>query len=320
MKIAVSYDNTVVDLDALKAISTTTVSNGDIMIVGPNGYTYRQAAIEGGVKPNDKSDEDSGRWIEDPSVIKPTCYIVGDSYDFGSNNATEITDIVSVEAIGLKLIDQATPGWYDRKCVRDRLKGLVYSKMQVSVPADVDDPVKWDLLTDAEKDIAAHWFLVGKHDFQDEVFDDTQNNRRYWKLRALNYRDWTQSGRNERMKMMESIVFCGIQDVADAFKIIEELDQISTEEEFKFDVALTSATIPAKLTERVNVKGIRNLYKDGIESKASDGQYSLRDFINSTSGTIYENDGFRSYTYATRGGYTIDSLADELLTVIDGTW
>lgn len=258
-------------------------------------------------------------FVRDKDTSTEHIFAEADGYT-PAGNEQEVTDIVEIEDFGLRIVNIENKGWFDRKAVRDRLKVSVYTKMGVALPADVEDQTKWDLLTAAEKSIAAHWFLVGKHSFQDEVVDDTANNRRYWKCEALKYRDWTTQARERRLQLMEAVVFCGILDVNDAKDIMKQLDQISKDEEFEFDASLATPNTKAKLVSPVRFKKMRSMYQDGIQSKAEDGIDALRDYIDSTAGTLYENNGFRSYTYATRGSYTIDTLADELLSVIDGTW
>ena len=63
------------------------------------------------------------------------------------------------------------------------------------------------------------------------------------------------------------------------------------------------------------------MYVEGLESEASDGIVALRDYVNSTAGTPFENDGFRNLDVSNfRPNHTPNSVADELLTVIDNQW
>jgi len=223
---------------------------------------------------------------------------------------TEVTDIEGIAKYGLQAVDKYTPGWRDRKAVRDKLKVAIYTKMQVAAPADVENPVNWNRLTAPEKHIATHYFLVGNHDFQNEVVND----RAYWAIEAGNYREWTMGIKEHRLAWMEATVFLALVDVQDSLKVLEELDQITKGvEEFIFDLS-------NKLVKSVKTKRLARLYVNGIQSQASDGIAGLEDWVNSTAGTPFEGNGLRSITYPMRGTYTANSLADEILEIINGTW
>jgi len=236
--------------------------------------------------------------------------IIQHDAELGPAGFIEVTDIVGISTYGMQGVNESTPGWRDQKNVRDKLKVLVYTKMGIDDPADVDDPAKWNLLTADEKSIAVHWFLIGKHDFQNEVVND----RKYWTVQAANYRKWTMTVKEGRLDLMESLVFNGIKSVADAKQVLSDLDQIPKGlEEFIFDNN-------NKLTKKVRVRRMARLYINGIQSQEEDGIAGLYDYINSTIGTPFAGNGLRSITYPLRGAYTADSLADELLSVIHGTW
>lgn len=246
---------------------------------------------------------------------------VQDDVTAAPSGYTEVTDILGIAKYGAQGVNISTKGWYDKKCVRDKIKIAVYTKMGVAVPADTENQDKWDLLTAEEKSIAAHWFCVRKHSFQDEVLDDTANNRRYWKIKASEYREWTIDVRRRRLSLLEAVVFVAIQDIADSKVIMGDLDQImALSDEFEFDGGLTNANTKVKLINKVRIKKLGSHYKNGLQSQADDGTPALRDFINSEIDTPFAGKGFREYTYTTRGSYTIAALADELLEIIDGTW
>ena len=309
MKLSVKNDKLVSDLNALKSIPSATIPYGDKKMVGKDVYAYYPLSKGNGVKPQDITDNEKGRWIikkEHKSIID----VVPDNYDFVSNNATELTDIVIVHSIGESLIDVYTPGWTDKKCVRDRLKTLVYTKMQVSVPSDAELQSKWDLLTAEEKSIAVHWFLVGKQEFQEEIVNDD----RYWIIQAENYRKWTERVKEQRLHIMEAIVFRRVVDVSHAKQILADLSQI-----YK-DTVIDIDDVTNRVNNKVRIRRMADMYIEGFTSLADDGEAALRDFINSETGTPFEGNGFRNYTYTFRTGHTANSVADELLTVIDSTW
>lgn len=223
---------------------------------------------------------------------------------------TETTDAVKIANLGLDAAKLKNPGWFDKKCVRDKLRELIYLRMGITSPADVEDPDKWNNLSNEEKYVATHWFLVAKHEFQNEIV----NNRRYWSIEALKYREWSMEVRRARLGLMEGLVFTAIQSLTDAKQILKDLEQIPAgSEAFEFDAE-------GKLVNKVHIKSLSKAYVEGIQALSQDGIIGLRDFINSEVGTPFEGNGFRSYSYTCRGGYTIDSLADELVDIIDSKW
>lgn len=236
--------------------------------------------------------------------------IVQDDVTAAPSGYTEITDIEGIAFYGVKAIDPQISGWSDKKCVRDKLKIAIYTKMQVAAPADVEDPAKWNNLTAAEKSVACHWFLVGKESFQLEVVNDD----RYWVLEAEKYREWTMEVKDFRLKIMEAIVFRRTVALTDAKQILADLSQIYKDTEVDIDGATK------KLNKKVRVKRMNDMYREGITSLADDGESGLRDFVNSEAGTPFENNGFRNYAYAFRTGHTANSVADEIIQVIDSTW
>lgn len=248
-------------------------------------------------------------YIEDGQAI-PAVKVLQDA-DPAPAGYTEITDIVDIAKYGVDAININTVGWYDKKCVREKVKTAVYTKMGVTVPADLEDPAKWNLLTADEKSVAAHWFIVGKESFLLEV----ENNLRYWTVQAMEYRDWTMIARAERLKTMEAVVYLRILDLTYAKGVLADMAQITAGTIVDIDGATN------KLNSKVQSKRMTAMYVEGLESEASDGVVALKDYVNSTAGTPFENDGFRNLDVNKfRPNHTPDSVADELLTIIDNAW
>lgn len=241
----------------------------------------------------------------------PAVKVIQDT-DTPPTGYSEVSSIVGVAKHGVNVIDINTKGWYDKKCVREKLKVMVYTKMQVSLPEHVDDQTKWDLLTLEEKSIATHWFIVGKESFQMEVVNDD----RYWVVEAHKYRDWTMKARDSRLKIMEAIVFRRVKDIAYAKKVLSDLMQITK------DTVIDIDDITNKLVNKVTAKGMARMYIEGLESVENDGIVAIRDFIDETSGTAFTGGGgFRGLDVTKfRTGHTPDSVANELLNVIDNKW
>ena len=242
--------------------------------------------------------------------IKHPAIIVQDDTTSAPLGYTEGNSIEDISYYGLKAIDPKISGWSDKKCVRDKLKIAVYTKMQITSPLDVEDQNKWDLLSDREKSIAAHWFLVGKESFQLEVV----NEDRYWVIKAIEYRKWTEEVKTFRLRIMEAIVFRRTSSISDAKQILSDLSQIYV------GTIIDIEDSTKKLREKVRVKRMNDMYVEGITSHEDDGEAGLRDFVNSEAGTPFENNGFRDYTYSFRENHTANSVADEILEVIDSKW
>lgn len=225
---------------------------------------------------------------------------------------TETTDIIEWSNQSRRLM-KTIKGFRDKKCLRDKIKVLVYTKMQVAAPADVENQAKWDLLTIDEKSIAAHYFLVGKPEFLNEVINDDD----YWTLEARDYRVWTQEVKRFRVEIMESIVFRRMAVLEEAKDVLQTLDQVLKD---------TSVNIAEGIfTDSFLVKSLKRQYVEGIDGSVEDDGngisfIGIADYIDSRNGTPFKNDGFRELTYSFRPGYTADSVADELLTVMDGTY
>lgn len=246
----------------------------------------------------------NGQAIPDIKVLK-------DSSDAPSG-FSEVTDIVEIANYGSQRISIDTSGWFDKKCIRERLKIAIYTKMQVSDPSHVNDQSKWDLLTDEEKHVAAHWFTVNKDDFLLEVNDSL----RYWTIQALEYRNWTMAARTQRMNIMEAIVYLRMNDVGYAKDVLSDLSQIME------DTVIDIDDVTKKLKGKVRIKRMTRMYIDGLESEAHDGVVAIKDYIDETANTPFQNGkGFRGLDSTKfRPNHTPDTVADELLAVIDGTF
>lgn len=247
-------------------------------------------------------------YIEDNELIP--AIIVQDDATAAPTGYTETSDIALVAEHGEANINEKLKGFRDKSSVRSKLKTLIYTKMQIAAPADVEDQAKFDLLTAAEKSIACHWFLVGKESFQLEVINDDK----YWTQEAGEYRRWTMESRGKRLNRMESIVFRRLQSVSDAKQVLSDMNQIAK------DTVLDFNDITKVLNTKIKVKKLTSMYVEGMESLEDDGVVGLKDYINSTVGTPFENNGFRGLTYTFRTGYTAGSVADELIEIMEGTW
>lgn len=241
---------------------------------------------------------------EDIPAIK-----VQDDFTSAPSGYTEVTTIDELMHLGVNSTNINISGWSDMLSFRDKLKELVYTKMQIALPTDVEDQSKWDLLTDSEKRAAASFFLVSKESFLLEV----ENDLRYWSIMAMEYRDWTQSVRYKRLELMEAIVFLRIQNLKDAKLILADLNQIAK------DTVIDKDDLTKKLINPVKIKRMGRMYIEGFDNEEDDGVVALRDYINETPNTPFENGkGFRGLSYAFKGTNTASSVADELLDVMDG--
>lgn len=225
---------------------------------------------------------------------------------------SEVTSIDGIEKYGLQAISDKTTGWFDKKCLREKLKTVVYTKMQVSHPSHVEDESKWNLLTSAEKSVAAHWLIVGNESFLLDVVNDS----RYWISQAVIYRDWTQKARSSRLNTMEAIVYLRMNDLSYAKSVLAGLSQIAE------DTAIDVDNITGALKSKVKVKRMTSMYIRGLESEEHDGEVAIVDYIDETPNTPFSDGrGFRGLDASKfRSGHTPDSVADELLTVIDGSY
>lgn len=239
----------------------------------------------------------------------PAVQVLQDA-DPAPNGYSEVTDIVEACELGTKAISISTPGWTDKLCFRDKIKTLVYTKMQIAAPEDVNDPAKWALLTAGEKSVAAHLFLVGLDAFLLEVVNDS----RYWLIKAGEYRNWTQAVRQERAERAEAVVFMRMEHVGDAKLVLADLSQISK------DTVLDVDDVSKKLNDKARVKRLNRMYIEGLEDEEHDGVVAIKDWIQSKVGTPFENNGFKNLTYPLKSGHTYDSVANEMLAILDGTF
>ena len=223
---------------------------------------------------------------------------------------TEVTDIVEFEKYGCGTTEANLVGWTDKLCFRNKIKTLIYTKMQVAVPEDVANQAKWDLLNAAEKSIAAHYFIVGTESFLMEVVNDA----RYWVVQAGDYRDWTQKVRATRSELCESVIFLRMQSLADAKLILADMNQIAK------DTVLDIDDVTKKLNIKAPVKRMNQMYIEGLVDEANDGVVAIKDWIQSTVGTPFENNGFMNLSYPFQAGHTSQSVADEMVAILDGTF
>jgi len=247
-------------------------------------------------------------YIEDGQA-NPAVQVLPDA-DPAPSGYTLATTIEDFNKYGLDTTSEDCPTWTDKLCFRNQLKIMIYTKMGVVVPADVDDPAKWNLLNAAEKKIACDYFVVGNEAF----FLEVNNDSRYWIIAAGNYRKWTQSVRSERTDLCEAVVFMRMLNIADAKLILSDMNQITKDTVLDIDGATN------KLNSNAPVKRLNSMYVEGLEDEASDGVAAIRDWIQSTVGTPFENNGFMQLTYPFQAGHTPQTVADELVSILDGTF
>jgi len=249
-------------------------------------------------------------YIEDGETV-PAVIVLKDSEPMPDGYA-EVNSIDGVAKYGMMAVNVYTAGWIDKRCVREKLKELVYNKMQVTSPEHIEQEAKWNLLTSEEKSIAAHWFLVTKEDFLLEVVNDF----RYWSIMAKEYRDWTMESRRLRLNLMEAIVFLRVSDLSYAKDILASLTQIMK------DTVIEVDDVTNVLNSTVRIKRLTRMYVNGLESLEHDGVIAIKDYIDETSGTPFQNgNGFRGLNASKfRLGHTPDTVADELLMIIDGSY
>lgn len=236
----------------------------------------------------------------------------GDDPPAGYEEKTSIEDWAGYAPRAISIY---TFSFRDKLTLRGILRVLIYTKMQVATPADAEDPAKWNLLNGAEKAIAAHYFLVGKEDFLLEVVD----NDLYWTLEATTYREWSQEDRKSRLAIMEAIVFRRLLYVQEAKEVLVNMNQLLKGTKILLDGNdETMGKITVNKLNQEYVEGVEGTQKDNVGSFVFVG---IRDYIDSVSGTPFATpDGFRDLTYTFRTGHTADTVADELLRVLDGTW
>jgi len=247
-------------------------------------------------------------YIEDGET-RPAIKVLPDT-DPAPTGYSEVVDIEDAYKYGLQAISPEIVGWADELALRSHLKIMVYTKMQVTLAVHVDTQANWDYLTAAEKSIAAHYFFVGNESFLLEV----ENDDRYWMTKSGEYRTWSQEVRRKRADLAESILFMRMQNTADAKQALADLNQIA------LDTYMDIDDVSKTLQNKVRVKKLNTQYIEGLEGEANDGVVAVRDWISSTVGTPYENNGFMSLTFPFKGSHTNASVRDELLAALDGTY
>lgn len=239
--------------------------------------------------------------------VRPAVKIRQDS-DNVPTGFVEITDIVELNEFAGTSFSIDKQGWTDRLCFRVKLKEMIYSKMGVIDSDDVNDESKWNLLSDKEKEIAAEYFLVSKESFQFEV----ENSARHWIIKASEYRDWTQEAREQRLSLCDAIIYSRILNISDAKLILTDLNQIAK------DTLIDKDDLTKKLNQKIRVKRLGKMYIQGLEDEEHDGVVAIVDWVKSTAGTPFENNGFFNLPYPFKPGHTSQSVSDELLSVING--
>jgi len=307
MKLKVEDQYIVSTAAVLTAISTTSFVGGEVRYLDGDLCVFYLDAIIGGYKPDN---DDNGYWEINNKTVIQYISVVDDAYDFAGNNATEIDDIVTAEKFGLMLFEQGTPGFRFKLSVRSMLKTLIYTKMTAADEDDTYIVAKQDLLTDAEKYIAAHWWLVK----DDVMLLAINSDDKYWTNQSMDYRLWSKDEREKILATMEALVFRRIKYKNDAIQVLADLDQILKDsEQFLFDAG-------DKLTQKVQIKRLSRQYVSGIESNSGDGQIAIRDYIAGTASTPFEFDSFKDLTVTFQGAHTATTVSVELLEIIDKEW
>ena len=247
-------------------------------------------------------------YLEDTPTY-PAVIVLQDN-DPAPEGYDEITSIVDMATHGLGSLSMDLVGWTDKLSFKTKLKGMIYAKMGVTVPADVDDLAKWDLLDDDEKSIAAHYFVIGRESF----FLEVKNDPRYWVIQAGEYRCWTQELRTHRAELCDAVIFLRMQNLDDAKSILADLNQIAKDTEIELD------EVTFKTKKKVRVKRLNRMYIEGLRDAEHDGIVAIKDWINSTVGTPFENNGFKNLAYPFAGAHTAESVAAELTAILDGAF
>jgi hypothetical protein len=105
-----------------------------------------------------------------------------------------------------------------------------------------------------------------------------------------------------------------MQNIADAKLILADMNQVTKDTIIDIDGATN------KLNQNAPVKRMNAMYVEGLEDELNDGVAAIKDWIQSTVGTPFEDNGFMQLTYPFQSGHTTVSVRDELLSVIDGTF
>jgi len=247
------------------------------------------------------------------SGTRPAAVILPDS-DSTPEGFIQITDIVDASEVGLSKIKTSQEGFRDKLSYRSLIKDLVYAKMGVTLPEHVGEQAKWDELDDQEKQVACNLFIVKKESFFIEVVNDIK----HWDLKAADYRCWSMSARTCRAELAEGILFNRIADPAKSKQLLADLSQIA------LDTVIDIDDVTKKTKEKVRVKRLNQQYIEGLEDFEHDGIVAIVDWIQSTVGTPYENNGFMSFDgepgYDLEGSNTFTGVRDDMLAALAGTY
>ena len=162
MKLAILDSNIKATIAILTALIEAGLADGDkyyITDVGElNVYVFNKLATVGDFQADDAADA-TGWWIKDNRYIKSLFYAVADGYDFGSNNATDISSIDNWGRAGKYLLTITD--------ARNEIDILITAKTFAACTA-------------SEKIVASEWFVVDKTD-RDTVHDANEQsiNARY---------------------------------------------------------------------------------------------------------------------------------------------
>lgn len=237
-----------------------------------------------------------------------------------SSGYTDITTIENIAKYGEILINKNLPKWRDKKNIRDLLKTLIYTKMGVITANDTEDDTKYALLSLGEQKIALDWILLSKESWQLAVVNDDK----YWTEKASEYRAWSTKGntsgvKQKRLQRMESLVFRRMINLHEAKDVLLNMTQILEGTPIPID------SVTGKITSKVIARKMTDAYIEGIEGTLEDNAGSfvfenLLDYIDSRLNTSFSGKGFRNLTYTFRVGHTANTVADELLSIANGTW
>lgn len=241
--------------------------------------------------------------------------IIQDDATAAPSDYTEVTDIEGIAEFGVKGIDESTAGWRDKKAVRKKLKQMVLDKAQMVTEVDREDDAKFALLSAAEQTIALKWLILVKEEWQmSEVNDD-----KYWTVKGNSYRNNSMNDRKKRLRTIEALIFRRLRFVYEAKDVLLDMSQILEGTPIPIDSGTN------KTTSKVNIRKMQDSYVEGVEGTLEDnaGSFifeSLLDYIDSRTGTSFSGKGFRDLSHTFRGTHTATAVADELLTIADGSW
>jgi len=212
-----------------------------------------------------------------------------------SENFEEVTNIVEIHE------NHEAFNNIDFKIVREKIIELVYAKAGSNLE-------NWNLLTSAEKDIAAEWFTIPKS-VRETIFESDEVE---FELGNKFFHKKSVKARTKRWNAIVADVFSSIVNKADKIEIIQDV---------------LHANIP-KINDVANSVTI-NLHDYYIEfgqegTEKGDGE-ALYDYLDSTTGTSFELTGLRSKTFALNNyngqAQTMTILCDRIMSKIrDGEY